>query len=202
MTENDARAWIERRFGTQATERVGDFLERVARETTEQNLVAPSTVTQMWSRHALDSAQLVPLAPSDGTWLDIGTGGGFPGMVVALLREAPILMVEPRRRRAEFLQRCVDELNLAHAEVRSCKAEAVAEVVAVVSARAVSSVENILHAARRSATSDTRWLLPRGRSGSEELAALRENWIGMFHVEQSLTDSESTILVLDAVSRR
>lgn len=202
MIEEEAQAWLRGRYDAATVERLSRFASMVIEENNRQNLIAPSTVEQIWSRHLVDSAQLVLLAPEGGTWLDIGTGGGFPGIVVAVVRSEPVILVEPRRRRAEFLSRCVDELRLRNTEVVPRKVEAVDITADIISARAVASVENLLHAAQGCATTATRWLLPRGRLEEGELRQLRQRWGGVFHVEQSLTDAESSILVLDRVSRR
>ena len=201
MTEAEARDRIIRQFGVPASERVAVFLAMVRAENAGQNLIAPSTVDQIWSRHALDSAQLAPLG-REGLWIDIGTGAGFPGLVVALLWARPMLLVEPRRRRAAFLTQCVERLDLKHVRVAATKIEQIADIASTISARAVASVENILHMAARCAKEDTRWLLPRGRFSDTDVAALRQHWRGVFHVEQSLTDPESSILVIDGARRR
>lgn len=201
MTEEQARAWVVERHGAAAADRIDAFLDLVRAENTRQNLVSPSTVPHLWVRHALDSAQLMAWDQS-GMWLDIGTGGGFPGVVVAALRDAPALLVEPRRKRAAFLQHCVEALGLHHVRVFATKVDGLSEPADVISARAVASVENLLQMARGCAKKTTRWLLPRGRSAAEDLATLRRGWRGVFHVEHSLTDPESSILVLDGVSRR
>lgn len=202
MTEGDARAWIAGHFGPDAADRVGLFLDMVVAENAHQNLIAPSTIAHIWTRHALDSAQLVPLAPADGRWADIGTGGGFPGLVAAILRPGPTLLVEPRRRRAEFLARCVERLALPSVEVCVGKIVNVTVEATVVSARAVASVEKLLLAAERCATQGTRWILPRGHIDPSELDALRREWDGTFHVEQSVSDPQSSILILDGIARR
>jgi 16S rRNA (guanine527-N7)-methyltransferase len=201
MTEAEARDWIVERHGAPAADRIGAFLDLVRAENTQQNLVAPSTVPHLWMRHALDSAQLLAW-DREGLWLDVGTGGGFPGVVVSILRDTPVLLVEPRRKRAAFLQHCIDLLGLSHVRVSATKVDGLAEPAAVISARAVAPIENLLQIAKGCATKTTRWLLPRGRSAAEDLASLHRNWRGMFHVEHSLTDPESSILVLDGVSRR
>lgn len=203
MTEDEGRDWIAARFGSGAVEHIGRFLAMVVADNAHQNLIAPSTIEAVWVRHAVDSAQLVALAPAEGLWLDIGTGGGFPGLVVALLRTGPVCLVEPRKRRAEFLSRCTVQLGLIdRVSIASVKVEALQVDAAIISARAVGGVENLLLGAASCAKAETRWLLPRGRSGLDELATLRRDWTGMFHVEQSVTDAESSILVLDAVRRR
>lgn len=202
MTEEEAEGWIEDRFGPAAHARCREFVRLVRAEATRQNLIAPSTLEQIWSRHVVDSAQLVPLAPGEGMWLDIGTGAGFPGLVVALLRAERTLVVEPRRLRGNFLRAAAAELDLSSVEVHTAKVESMATSAAVISARAVAPVEKLLHAAASCATTATRWLLPRGRTGAAELAQLRQHWTGEFHVEQSLTDPDSSVLVLDHVASR
>lgn len=201
MTEEEARHWIEQRFGRDQAVSLSRFAEMVVTENDHQNLIAPSTSTTIWNRHLLDSAQLLPLA-QDGLWLDIGSGAGFPGMVVAILSDQPVLLVEPRRQRAAFLERCADVLALANVEVRMTKVEAVNVSAAVISARAVASVEKILQAATSCGTTATRWLLPRGRFDEAELQSLQRRWRGVFHMKQSLTDPGSTILICDGVERR
>lgn len=202
MTEDEARRWIGERFGDDTVTRLAVLAAEVITENGHQNLIAPSTIDTIWVRHLLDSAQLVPLAPECGLWVDIGTGAGFPGLVAAILRPQPTLLVEPRRQRAAFLERCVALLGLGKVEVRVAKVEAVSLEAAVISARAVAPIEKILQAAAGCGTTSTRWLLPRGRSGTSELDGLRARWRGMFHMKQSLTDSESTILICDGPVRR
>lgn len=203
MTETEARTWIEARFGRAATDRLATFLAMVIDENTRQNLVAPSTIATIWYRHALDSAQLVPLAPATGTWLDIGSGGGFPGMVVALLRDAPTILVEPRRRRADFLQAAAAAVGLdPRVTLRDSKVEAVEDRAEVISARAVASIENLLLRAAHCGTMATRWILPRGRIDDEDLAEAGRRWRFVFHVEQSMTSPDSSIVILERVSKR
>jgi 16S rRNA (guanine527-N7)-methyltransferase len=101
MTEEEARQWIRERFGDVGTTRMEALAGLVAAEAVNQNLVAPSTLASIWSRHIVDSAQLIGLANEvQGDWLDIGSGAGFPGLVVAALTNRAVFLVEPRRRRA------------------------------------------------------------------------------------------------------
>jgi chromosome partitioning protein len=203
VNDTEAQAWIGDRFGADAIERLSSFVALVIAENADQNLISPATVPAIWTRHVLDSAQLVPLAPATGDWLDIGTGGGFPGLVVALLRAAPTLLVEPRKRRAAFLEQCTDALGISdRVRVIASKVEVVSMTAAIISARAVASVENLLHAALPCATRETRWLLPRGRSGEADLAQLRQRWRGVFHMEQSGTRSGEPSMICIAVANQ
>ena len=202
MIEESARAWVADRFGGAAVDRLETFAAMVRAETQRQNLVAASTLQTIWSRHLADSAQLVPLAPATGAWFDIGTGGGFPGLVVALLRPEPITLIEPRKLRAAFLASCIEALGLPQAHVTAAPVERVTGTAAVISARAVAGVEKLLHAALHCATKTTRWLLPRGRWGPDELAEVRQRWAGVFHVEQSIVNPASAILIIEGAHAR
>lgn len=194
----DGRGWIAGRFGQERCATVASFLDRVVAENRNQNLVAPSTVASIWERHALDSAQLLGF-DRPGMWIDIGTGGGFPGFVVALLRDDPVILVEPRKRRAIFLEESATALGTTNIQVVATRIEHLRQHAAIISARAVASVPKLLTGAQHLADRSTRWILPRGRSGRDELAALGTSWAGMFHVEQSLSDPDASILILDKV---
>lgn len=201
MTEDEARDWIDQRFGTHAVDRLERFIALVIDENGRQNLIASSNVPFIWLRHAMDSAQLL-LFDKGGLWLDIGTGGGFPGMVVALLRHEPVLLVEPRRRRAAFLQQCIQTFHLTHVNVSAVSVEALNVQADIISARAVAAVEKLLHIAKQCAKKDARWLLPRGRFSEQDVVDLQHDWRGTFHVEHSLTDIMSAILVIDGIAPR
>jgi len=203
MSEDDVRDALRCQFGDRVEQRLARFAEMLVVENTTQNLVARSTLGELWSRHVLDSTQLLEFAPRDGLWTDIGSGGGLPGLVIAICRPAPILLIEPRRLRAEFLQRAVLELDLPHAMVRHARAESVTGVsAAVISARAVASLDRLFAMAAHLATPQTCWLLPKGASAEDEVAEAKRSWHGTFHVERSATSSQSGIVVAREVRHR
>lgn len=203
MTEDEARSWFADRYDAARVERVARFLEIVREESGRQNLVAASTLPNLWFRHGLDSAQLVELAEGrEGLWIDIGTGGGFPGMVVAILRDSPTLLVEPRQKRASFLRDAADALGLSNVRVEQKRAESVAPQppAAIVSARAVAALPALFGGAAHLTDRETLWLLPKGRSALSEVEALTGSWQGLFHVEHSLTDPESLIVIARGIT--
>lgn len=212
MTEAEAQAWLATHGWWEgvAGDRLRAFAELVVEENARQNLIAASTVPHLWDRHIVDSAQLLALADAqgqsvaDGLWLDLGSGGGFPGIVIACLREAPVLLVESRKLRIEFLQRCIDTLGLSHACVFGGRVEALRleAPAACISARAFAPLPRTLELAAGFSTAKTLWLLPKGRNAEMELASVGAQWQAVFHVEQSVTDADSAILVATGVQPR
>ena len=198
-SEEQARGWIDDVFVPTARqwERLDRFAALLVEENGRQNLIAASTIPSLWVRHIADSAQLLALDPArDGLWVDLGSGPGLPGLVVAILSERPMLLVESRRRRCEFLRGVAADLDLTHVEVAEAPLERVeACAVATISARAFAPLDRLIALSTRFSTESTRWLLPKGRNAVKELALLPQAWQRMFHVEQSRTDAESQILV-------
>lgn len=198
-SEEEARAWFEESFAPSASQwaALDAFATMLIVENEQQNLVAASTIANLWVRHIADSAQLLNLSEvGDGAWIDLGSGPGLPGLVVAILRDAPITLVESRKLRCAFLRDVAERLGLSHVTVAESRLEAVESFpVAAISARAFAPLDKLIGLANRFATKDTLWLLPKGRNAANELASLPKSWQNMFHVEQSLTDADSRILV-------
>ncbi|MEO5492775.1 MAG: 16S rRNA (guanine(527)-N(7))-methyltransferase RsmG [Sphingomonas sp.] len=202
MTEDEARAWAASRFGSATMDRLDRLVTIVAVESERQNLIARSTLDSVWERHIVDSLQLVPLGP-DGVWIDIGTGAGFPGLAVAAAEpQRAMILVEPRRLRADFLRNAAEQLGLTNVTVIGAKVEAVRDKAKVISARAVSRIGALLASAEQCANNETIWLLPKGRNTDEEVAEARRTWHGVFHVEQSITSPDSAIVIARGVRRR
>jgi len=205
MTEDEARDWIAAQFGSLGLARMEQFVGLVVAESERQNLIARSTLPEIWSRHVVDSAQLVALASDAyGTWLDIGSGAGFPGLVIAALADRAIILAEPRKRRVGFLEEAAEALGVSdRVTVFAGKVEALeATPAAVVSARAVAPLGDLYAGAAQCSSADTLWLLPKGQSARDEVAIAKRAWHGTFHVEHSLTNKESLIVVARGVARR
>lgn len=204
MTEEEARIWLSARFDKAEIAKLATIVDAVRSENERQNLVAPSTLDVMWARHVVDSAQLVPLANEKrGSWLDVGSGAGFPGLVVAALRPFPITLVEPRRRRADFLRVLVEQLSLTHVEIRQHNVERLHDrKFAIISARAVAAMDRLFALTAAVTLPDTVFLLQKGQRMADELEQARTRWHGTFHVEQSLTNDASGIIVARGVRAR
>ncbi|WP_341208015.1 16S rRNA (guanine(527)-N(7))-methyltransferase RsmG [uncultured Sphingomonas sp.] len=200
MTEEEARSWCDARFGADATQRLDAFRIMVLEENDRQNLISPASKDAIWSRHIVDSAQLVDHCPDQAsTWFDIGSGPGFPGMIVALVTGLEVTLVEPRGRRIEFLHAVANALSVSNVTIEKAKAEAVSGRADIISARAVASIPNLVAMTSHLRHAKTRMILPRGQNGDSEVAALPAKWRAMFHVEQSVTDPASAIVIADGV---
>lgn len=167
-----------------------------------QNLVAPASLDDLWNRHILDGAQLLGLSPGAGSWCDIGSGAGLPGLVIAILGGRPMTLIEPRRLRADFLRHAVSELNLDQVVVEQCKAEQVAGRFDFITARAVARLDRLFHIASHLAHDGTRWVLPKGESVKSELDETRRTWQGSFQLVPSQTHEKSAIVVAEHVRPR
>ncbi len=205
MTEAEALNWLTASLSVsrETVEKLSAFKEMVIAETAHQNLIGAGSIQHFWARHIVDSAQLLlhsGEAAPDGLWLDLGTGAGFPGMIIALLRPGPIMFVESRRKRIDFLCSAVEQLGLTNARVAGARLEMM-EIVpaAVISARAFAPLPKLLEVAHRFSGKETIWVLPKGRTAHEELETVRRSWQGVFHVKQSVTDPDAAIIVATGV---
>lgn len=205
MNEEQAREAVRAIVGDSAMPALDRFADLIRGESERQNLVARPTLEALWQRHFLDSAQLLPLATEQpGTWLDVGTGAGFPGMVVALATKRPVILVEPRRLRADLLRHVAEQEGIAtRVTVHQAKVERVGGTSAsVISARAVASLSDLLQSTAHLADMNTLYLLPKGQSATTEMDEARRRFAGLFHVERSITDPASGIVVAHNVKER
>jgi 16S rRNA (guanine527-N7)-methyltransferase len=203
VTEDEAKHWLRDTLNVsrETMEQLGQFSAFLTREAASQNLVSASTLDHIWARHIADSAQLLRLLPDDGwqwnNWLDLGSGAGFPGIVVAILTGKPVTLLESRARRIEYLQRAIEMLDLEkNVDVAGMPLEKMKTAqYGVISARAFAPLPRLLTGAARFSTENTCWLLPKGKNAATELKEAQENWDLDFHVEPSITDADAGILV-------
>lgn len=189
----------------QALERLTIYAALVAKWQKAINLVAPNTLPQLWERHFLDSAQLLPLAPKGTTrWLDLGSGGGFPGLVIAALGIETVHLVESDQRKATFLREAARAMGLSGVTVHMKRIEAVEPAALhaamggapqVISARALASLKDLIPLAHRLAGPDTVYLFPKGRQAGDELTEARRYWtIQALDLLPSQTEAQARIV--------
>ena len=196
--EEQARAFCAELTDANGFARLERLAAMVVAENARQNLIAKASEGTLWLRHLADSAQLLrPVSRETAPWLDLGTGAGFPGLVIAAIRpEIEIVLVESRKKRVDWLIRAAAELGLTRCRVEGRRLEHVESFAAgAISARAFAPLGKLLGLSARFSTRDTLWLLPKGRSAVQEVESLPEETAGMFHVEQSVTDSEAGIVI-------
>lgn len=171
------------------------------------NLVAKSTLEDIWSRHFLDSAQIYDLAsPTARSWADLGSGGGFPGLIVAILaagegRALTVTLVESDQRKAAFLMTAARELGL-HLAVRAERIESLPPLNAdVLSARALAPLDQLIGHAERHLSPQGVALFPKGASHAAEMKQALEKWQFSYETVQSVTDADAVIFQIVGVSR-
>ena len=194
--------WLRKDVSRETFERLQLFAALLREENEKQNLIAPSSVHELWTRHIVDGAQLLGMADGEGSWCDIGSGPGLPGLVIAILGGRPMTLNEPRRLRADFLRRVVTELDLPDMTVAECKVERLEGKFDFITARAVAPLGKLLGMACHLAHSETKWVLPKGERAQSELDEALEAWQGSFRLVPSLTHPASAIVVAEHVQRR
>jgi 16S rRNA (guanine527-N7)-methyltransferase len=164
------------------------------------NLAAPSTLDDVWRRHIVDSAQLARIAPTATSWVDLGSGGGFPGLVMAfLLTERPggsIALVESNRKKASFLQSVIGQFALP-ARVLAKRIDDSYGLVStpeIVTARALAALPDLLDMSAPWLTKGARALFHKGRDYRAEVEESTHRWAFDLVEHSSMTDAEGVIL--------
>ena len=183
------------------------YVELVKKWNPAINLVSATTLNDIWTRHVMDSAAAFQIAKTHkGLWVDIGTGGGFPGVVVAILahEKAPDLKltcVESDIRKAAFLSTVARTLKIPIGVLSRRIEEVKPQNAAIVSARAVAALPKLLDYAHRHLAPNGRAIFLKGASWQDEVAAARETWNFDMEVHPSATPSGSVILNIGDLSR-
>lgn len=169
------------------------------------NLVSPSTLPDFESRHLHDSLQLADIAePKKGIWLDLGSGGGLPGLVVAIMtvdRPLSVILVESDQRKAAFLRNAIRELSLRNVLVISDRIMSItAQNADYISARALASLPQLLEMVLMHMKPTGTAYLMKGRTWREELVQARTDWQFDLDAVPSRTDPEAAILKVTGVS--
>ncbi len=171
------------------------------------NLISPATVSDLWTRHIIDSAQLFSCAPRGWRrWVDLGSGGGLPGAVIAIMAEdgeRSVHLVESNGKKASFLTNVLAELAPS-ARVHRMRVEQSYEAVGpidVVSARALAKLADLLTLSEPWLLQGAVALFPKGRGYAAEIAEARDEWRFSLVEEISVTDADSRLLVIRSATR-
>jgi 16S rRNA (guanine527-N7)-methyltransferase len=189
--------------------RLDQFVALLIRRQKTLNLVAASTLPQIWTRHVADSLQLLALAPTARKWIDLGAGGGFPGLVIACaLAEtsgAQVHLVESKQKKAAFLRDVAAALSLpAIVHMRRIE-EFVADNAQsfdAVTARALAPLDKLLGYAIPLLKTGAVGLFPKGRDVAAELTQASKSWRIKFELIPSKTDPHGRILLVRGAVKR
>jgi 16S rRNA (guanine527-N7)-methyltransferase len=185
------------------------FVELLVQWQSKTNLVAKSTIPTIWTRHIADSLQLLDLAPEAKCWVDLGSGGGFPGIVVACaLADRPdvkVYLVESNAKKAAFLREVARALKVP-AQLDAVRIEDFVKNFKgradVVSARALAPLQDLLKLAQPLLKTGAKGLFPKGQDLDAELTEASKCWTIDFELVPSKTNSQARIVVVRKVLRR
>lgn len=187
-------------------DRLQVFASLVEKWTAKINLISKPSVSQIWDRHIFDSAQLFDFAPDSGKWVDLGSGGGFPAIVISILSEGrggthDVVMVESDQRKAVFLRTAVRELGL-NATVIAERIESIPPLQAdILSARALADLGTLLGFAETHLAPAGTAIFPKGETWEKEDQAARRIWSYDCDVIKSRSNPEAAILKIKEIAR-
>jgi 16S rRNA (guanine527-N7)-methyltransferase len=188
--------------------RLDGLVERLLQWQQHTNLVADSTLRHIWTRHIADSLQLLDLAPNAKSWVDLGAGAGFPGLVIACaLADLPaqVHLVESKQKKANFLRECAAALRLpaiVHAQRIEDFAKANKQAFDVVTARALAPLDRLLGYANPLLKRGGIGLFPKGQDVEAELTHASKSWTIDADLVPSKTDPHGRIVRVRRVSKR
>lgn len=203
--EHMTRAAFETHFNVPrgTIERLAIYERLLSEWQTRMNLVGSATMPDIWNRHFADSAQLSRLVPQGKHWVDMGTGAGFPGMVLAAMDWGTVTLVESVGKKARFLEALADEMGLAGTVSIVCgRVEALPTIGSdVATARATAPLATLLDWAIRHVRPGGLHVYPKGRRWAEELKDAETGFSFDLETHPSLTDPEAQILIIRDLER-
>jgi 16S rRNA (guanine527-N7)-methyltransferase len=190
-------------------QRLDRFIELLGQWQTKTNLVAPSTLTHLWTRHVSDSLQLIDLKPAATGWIDLGSGGGFPGVVLACaLAERPgalVHLVERNAKKAAFLReaiRVTASPGVVHLSEIGDIVDTIEDRIDCVTARALAPLNQLLGFAEPLVRNGAKALFLKGQDVDAELTEATQYWNIQPHLHSSRTGGGGWIVELDQIERR
>ena len=183
-----------------------EYVALVVKWNPKINLISKGDLEDIWDRHIEDSAQIVSLTEIGPSWVDLGSGGGFPGIVVAILLRSispstKVVLVESDGRKATFLRQVALKLDL-NCDVLNKRIEVISiEENTILSARALATLPKLLDIIERLTHKDTVCLFMKGKNFSKELKLAQDTWSFDCDVVESRTNAEAAVLVIRNICR-
>ena len=181
------------------------YIELIKKWQKNINLVSKDSINDLWNRHVLDSAQLYSLlpAPKKGLYIyDIGSGAGFPGMVLGIMGRKDIILCESNKRKCEFLKEVsrITNTNISIANIRAQKLDGGSALA--ITSRALASLDALLEISMPILREKGVCVFPKGRTWKEELAVAEKKFIINYNTVQSITSSDSKIIIITKVRKK
>lgn len=193
----------------ETVDRLDRYLDLLRQWQAKTNLVAPSTLPHLWTRHVADSLQLLSLAPTAKVWVDFGSGGGFPGVVLACaLAETPgaaVHLVERNSKKAAFLRealRITSAPGIVHPKAIEDTVDSIAGLVDCVTARALAPLHQLIGFAEPLVRKGAKALFLKGQDVEAELTEATKYWNIRPILHSSLTGGQGWIVEFDHIERR
>lgn len=164
------------------------------------NLVGPATIPDLWFRHMLDSAQLYPLTQASSSLVDLGSGAGFPGLVLAIMGQPNVHLVESDQKKVAFLREA-SRVAQAKVTLHAARIEGLRDLPgALICARALAPVDRLLELSAKIATPETKFVFLKGQNVEQELTVAHNIWRMEVESHVSRTDSTGRVVILREVS--
>ena len=201
MTSGAASAAVLADVSRETSQRLTVFAGLLQRWNQRINLISPGDLPQLWSRHIADSLQLLEELPPGAPFVDLGSGGGFPGLVLAIANGSPVTLVEADRRKASFLREAARATGTTADVIARRIEQADLPPMRYLTARALAPLPRLLDWSARLLAADGVCLFLKGRSAEDELTAAAAEWHMAVSRRQSRTDPNGVILRLSEIRR-
>ena len=199
-------SWLKTDVSRETFERLEAYVALIEKWNPKINLVSKSSLPEIWDRHIWDSAQIFDIAVEGSVWADFGSGGGLPGIVLAIFAkelrpDMQFYLVESDQRKCAFLRNVVREIGL-NVKIHAERIEVLDPIGAsVISARALTDLNGLLEFVERHSAKNGVAILPKGETWEKEILQAQENW--SFECEEitSKTNNDAAILKIKDFAR-
>ena len=199
-------SWLKTDVSRETFERLEVYVALIEKWNPKINLVSKSSLPEIWDRHIWDSAQIFDIAVEGSVWADFGSGGGLPGIVLAIFSkelrpDMQFYLVESDQRKCAFLRNAVREIGL-NVKVHAERIEVLDPIGAsVISARALTDLNGLLEFVERHSAKNGVAILPKGETWEKEILQAQENWSFEYEEITSKTNNDAAILKIKDFAR-